>query len=154
MPTIEPLLESHIADLALLMPQWGDGVDVDPTTLQHQIFRVRNGNGGEIFGAWTSDGTLVGYVQLREYILIGVDSFAEIVALLVHDAYRGIGIGSALLQKAEVWAQSRGLQHMILSSQVHRVDAHSVYLKRGYSHFKHSYYFTKNLNLSQDSTGT
>jgi hypothetical protein len=59
-----------------------------------------------------------------------------------------------LLQKAELWAQSRGLHHMILSSQVHRVDAHSVYLKRGYTHFKHSYYFTKNLDSNSDSAGT
>lgn len=149
MPTIHTIEETHLADLALLMPQWGDGVVCDPKVLGEQIARLRQGDVGEIFGAWMPDGTLVGYIQLREYVLVGVGNFAEIVALLVHDAYRGIGIATALLVYAEEWAITRNLNTMILSSQVHRVDAHSVYLKRGYNHFKHSYYFTKSLGSTR-----
>lgn len=146
MPQIQTLEQVHMPDLAILLPQWGDLGAMDPDTLWAQGGNARAGGVGEVYGAWTEDGTLVAYMQLREYVLVGIGSYAEVLALLVHDAYRGIGVGSALLAAAEEWARARQLPAMILSSQVHRVDAHSLYLRHGYSHFKHSYYFTKPLD--------
>jgi len=135
-------------DITLLLPQWNLPHVNTYADVRKQLEHLQTVNQGDVLIARVQDGTLVGYVQLSEHILLGAGVSVEVMALLVHDAYRGIGIGKALLSQAEQWALQRNIFQMILSSQVHRIDAHRLYAKVGYHHYKHSYYFLKKLTQS------
>jgi GNAT superfamily N-acetyltransferase len=55
-------------------------------------------------------------------------------ALVVHNAYRKMGLGKALLQKATDWANELGVKQLYLNSgnREERKDAHAFYQHLGF----------------------
>jgi len=53
-------------------------------------------------------------------------------ALVVEQAYRGGGVGKAMMEAAETWAAEQGFKSVVLGSHVSRLDAHAFYRARGY----------------------
>ena len=62
---------------------------------------------------------------------------------LLEQTLRRSGVGAALMDAAERWAQARGLGSVALSSNVVRHDAHAFYAKRGYQVTATSHRFRK-----------
>jgi len=54
------------------------------------------------------------------------------MALAVDQQYQGIGIGSLLVDRAEEWFRSRGVQSVVLGSGYHRTAAHQFYERLGF----------------------
>ena len=71
--------------------------------------------GGSITAAWESD-----------------RPFGRLDVLIVHDAARGTGVGSALVAAVEEWARARGAGNLVLTSGKQRHEAHRFYAARGY----------------------
>ncbi len=63
----------------------------------------------------------------------GWNRYAFIEDLAVRAAYRGRGVGTALLRHAEQWATSRALPGMTLEAQDVNLIACRFYLKNGYA---------------------
>lgn len=59
-------------------------------------------------------------------------SYGRIFTIVVDEAHRGQGIGSALVAAAEGWLMERGVISIIINSGTHRQEAHRFYQRRGY----------------------
>ncbi len=80
-----------------------------------------------------------------------VAPYAEVGGLVVDAAWRGRGVGAALLAAAEAWAAERGFEIMRIRSNVIREDAHRFYETHGYTKTKRQIVFARNLDQT-DST--
>ena len=78
------------------------------------------------------DGVVVGYVHGCAYECVYTDSLKDIMAIAVDEAYRGMGIGRALLDTLERWAKDTGSAGVRLVSGVDREKAHHFYWSCGY----------------------
>lgn len=57
---------------------------------------------------------------------------AVVQALVVDEGYRGQGVGERLMQAAEAWARTHGLDTVVLYTRVDRADAQAFYARLGY----------------------
>ena len=78
------------------------------------------------------NGKAVGYIHLANYDVIYADNFKNCLGLAVDNDYKRIGIGSALLKQAEIWAKENGAAGIRLCSGIERKNAHKFYLSQGY----------------------
>lgn len=68
---------------------------------------------------------------------------AVVLGLVVEEAARNEGIGAMLLRAAEVWAWQRGVETIVVRSNVIREDAHRFYEREGYRRKKSQHIFEK-----------
>lgn len=75
-----------------------------------------------------SDGRQVGQLFVRTYVGIGD------LGMAVDAAWRGRGVGSALLATAIAWAEQQGLHKLTLQAWPHNAAAIGLYEKFGFVH--------------------
>lgn len=120
-----------------------------PTTLnclQDRFKSVKENSNSAMFVARSTSEKIVGFIQVTEEpcsLLGGIR--ANIAALIVDEEFRGKGIGSALLKRAEEWSKTTNLSLIRVRSNVIREDAHQFYTKCGYENPKSWKLFTKKL---------
>jgi GNAT superfamily N-acetyltransferase len=68
---------------------------------------------------------------------------ANLDEMVVHDADRGHGIGTRLLQSMIAFARERGCAQVELESAFHRTETHTFYESRGFR--KRAYHFSLSL---------
>ena len=93
--------------------------------------RVRAAAGHRVIVA-EQDGAVVGVVHVFERPALDKGCEAVVQALVVADAFRGRGIGEALMREAETWAAGRGLSATALYTRADRDRAHAFYERIGY----------------------
>jgi GNAT superfamily N-acetyltransferase len=91
------------------------------------------------------NGGVVGWIHVQAVCLLEADLRAEIWGLVVADSVRGSGAGRSLVEAAEQWALSRGLDIVAVRSNVSRHEAHAFYEHLGYEVVKTQKAFRKNL---------
>jgi GNAT superfamily N-acetyltransferase len=69
--------------------------------------------------------------------------YCEIVGLIVDETKRSHGIGKGLIKEAETWAKEKGIEEIVVRSNVKRERAHKFYLSTGYKIEKQSIIFRK-----------
>jgi predicted N-acetyltransferase YhbS len=80
-------------------------------------------------------GQAVGVVTVHLFQAMHANEpIAWLTALVVDEAVRGQGVGSALVQRAEEWASQHGAPRISLTSALHRAAAHEFYKARDYEH--------------------
>ena len=99
-------------------------------------------------------GKVAGWIDVSVTHHLQSDPRAEIGGLVVSSKVRSRGIGRLLVARAEQWAVKRGLQSVVVRSQIAREAAHNFYLREGYARTKTSAVFTKQLNRYFESTLT
>ena len=92
-----------------------------------------------------SGGAVAGWIQVEQGLVLESEPWAEVGGLVVTEAMRGRGIGSALLSAGERWARERQMAVVRLRSNVVRSAAHDFYRKCGYEVFKTQLNFRKPL---------
>ena len=138
---IRPFRDADAAGLTTFMGHWGPEADsLVPEMIVAQVKHCRERVSGELFLA-LNDTEIIAYLQMAEMSLVGFSPAAEIAALLVHTDLRGQGIGTKLIEYAREWAFSRGLTRLMLSSQLHRTEAHALYRRCGFTLWKQSAFF-------------
>ena len=88
-------------------------------------------------------GKVVGWIHVGLTHHLQSEPRAEIGGLVVSSQIRGAGIGRRLVACAEEWARRRGLNSMVVRSQIGRERAHNFYLREGFTRTKTSAVFTK-----------
>ena len=83
------------------------GYDYDLEKQKGKIEAVLNDSTQVIFVAETNN-KVVGYIHLVNYDVIYADNFKNCLGLAVDNDYKRNGIGSALLNQAEIWAKEKG----------------------------------------------
>jgi RimJ/RimL family protein N-acetyltransferase len=83
------------------------------------------------------DGRVVGQLSLYAEAPTGAGSIrvprrAAEIGIAVLDAWRGRGVGTALLQAAEAWARARNLDRLLLSVDTANEDAARLYERLGF----------------------
>ena len=139
---IRPALASDAAAIASLSEQLGY-----PSTGGQIASRMTalHARGGTAIFVAESDGAVVGWVAVREDLVLESGAFAEIAGLVVAETQRGRGIGEALVGAAEAWARERGHGRMRVRSNVVREKAHRFYERLGYTITKRQAVFDKPL---------
>jgi GNAT superfamily N-acetyltransferase len=83
------------------------------------------------------------HVEMRHSLVS--DREAQVMGLVVDEACRSRGIGAAMMEAAEAWAQEHGAERLRVGSRVTRTDAHRFYERLGYDLSKTSHWFEKRL---------
>jgi len=107
------------------------GYDYDLEKQKAKIQAVLNDSTQVIFVAETNN-KVVGYIHLVNYDVIYADNFKNCLGLAVDNDYKRNGIGSALLNQAEIWAKENGAAGIRLCSGIEREKAHQFYQSQGY----------------------
>ena len=80
------------------------------------------------------DGRVVGLATVIVRHVINADEpFGRLASVVVDDAWRSRGIGTALIRAAERICAGAGCAQMEVTSGVHRPRAHEFYRRLGYS---------------------
>lgn len=105
------------------------------------------------FFAAESGGAVIGWVHVYGvHLLESPRSFAEIGGLVVGAEFRRQGVGRALMEQAERWAQEHSYHEVRLRSGLHRTDAHQFYQAVGYTLTKTAHTFQKALDAPPNAS--
>ena len=98
-----------------------------------------------VYVAAGADGAVVGWVHVFLAHRLVAEPFAEIGGLVVDESCRVYGVGRALMETAEAWAQERGYPQVRVRSNTIRVGAFAFYQRLGYQCIKTQNVFVKAL---------
>jgi GNAT superfamily N-acetyltransferase len=90
-------------------------------------------------------GGLVGFIGAEQRLMIESGDRVEIVALVVDADLRRGGTGRRLVAAAEDWARARGIDRVLVRSNVARGEAHDFYPALGYAHAKTQHVYLKRI---------
>jgi len=79
---------------------------------------------------------------------VDAEPFVRIAGLVVDRDHRRMGIGRALLARAEAWAVEQACSFVRLSSTTTRTAAHRFYEQAGYTNIKTQFSFIKAVDSS------
>jgi len=88
---------------------------------------------------------VVGWLHGAEQELLESGRRCEILGLVVDAVYRGQGVGRQLVAAVEEWAATRGLDQMVVRSNVVRTGSHPFYERLGYVRAKTQHAYRKQL---------
>lgn len=128
--------------LAELATQWG--YPSQPEEISQRLRCMGSGR-SQVFVAVVC-ASVVGWVHVSLYPTLATDNAAQILGLVVHEEWRGQGIGRALIQAAEAWALESDCRMIYVRTRITRHDAHAFYRQLGYQQVKTSLTFTKPLD--------
>ena len=80
--------------------------------------------------------TVVGWIHVFYSLRLESHSFCEIGGLVVHEDYRGRGIGSMLVGSVKDWCISLDCPTLKVRSNILRVPAHQFYKNLGFQEKK------------------
>jgi GNAT superfamily N-acetyltransferase len=109
------------------------GYPTDAATTQRRLSRLHSDASYESWVA-CKDGAVVGFAAghlahpVEEDFPVG-----QLIALVTAPRHEGTGVGQALVEQFEAWAESSGARRLVVSSGTHRVETHAFYLQRGYT---------------------
>ncbi|MBQ8950165.1 MAG: GNAT family N-acetyltransferase [Eubacterium sp.] len=91
------------------------------------------------------DEQIVGFIHVERYNTLYFETMANILGLAVSTKFRKHGIGKALVERAEDWANENDIALMRLNSGISRSGAHEFYRHLGYTSEKNQLRFVKRL---------
>ncbi len=141
--TIRLARASDAAEIAELTTQLG--YDLTHADAADRLSRILLREDQQFFVA-DADGRAVGWVHVAFAEYIEAEAFAVIAGLVVDRDHRLLGIGRALMDRAETWAKNRGCAIVRLTSSATRNAAHRFYENLGYANIKTQYSFIKPLD--------
>jgi len=141
--TIRPAHLSDAGEIAQLTTQLG--YDLTEADAADRLSRLLLRDDQQFFVA-DVDGRAVGWVHVLFAEYVDAEAFVVIGGLVVDRNHRRLGIGRALMDRAEVWATERGCSMVRLTSSATRTAAHRFYEGLGYTNIKTQYSFIKPLN--------
>jgi GNAT superfamily N-acetyltransferase len=124
-PHIRPVVVADAAGLAPLMGELGY-----PSTAEEIERRLDRNARQRESEAWVAvhDGAIVGFaagLMLWSYVSNGAS--AQLTSLVVASRARGTGVGRQLVAHFEEWARDRRAIRVVVTSALHRDDAHAFY---------------------------
>ncbi|OFW76161.1 MAG: hypothetical protein A2201_05645 [Alicyclobacillus sp. RIFOXYA1_FULL_53_8] len=87
------------------------------------------------------EGKVVGMIGLaKTYFYEKRGLYIRIITLITKSEHRNLGIGAALVKRAEDWARELGATGMTVSSNKRRSDAHRFYHRLGYEDTSYTFF--------------
>lgn len=86
---------------------------------------------------------IVGWLHGTDHEFLETGRCCEIVGLVVDGACRGQGVGRRLVAAVEAWAEARGLDRVIVRSNIARAESHPFYERIGFTRIKTQHVYRK-----------
>jgi GNAT superfamily N-acetyltransferase len=141
---IRRAIYADAARLAALSEVLGYPVTTD--ALAERLGRLLGRDEELVLVAEVIPGHVVGWLHGAEQELLESGRRCEILGLVVDVTHRGRGVGRRLVQAAEAWASTRGLDQMAVRSNVTRAESHPFYEGLGYVRAKTQHAYRKRLS--------
>jgi len=130
---IRDACEADVKELTALMTDLGY-----PTTLEEFKVRFENISAHPDYRTIVAvaNGEMVGMAGLSKNIFYEMNgNYMRILAFVVKQSARKLGLGKILIEAAEEWARAQGLHTVVISSgnRAERDAAHVFYQKMGYA---------------------
>jgi GNAT superfamily N-acetyltransferase len=113
-------------------------------TGKHVLEYIANNDDKEIVFVAGNKEKISGWIDCKITGNYFIENHCEIEGLVVDEKERGTGIGKALLQACEKWAKDKGINEIVVRSNIIRERAHTFYLSNGYEYINQSKKFCKN----------
>lgn len=139
---IRPAYEGDVERLAALTTQLG--YPAAPPAMAERLRLLTGGFDHQVLVALV-EGEVMGWAQVGRALSLESGEQAELLGLVVDEAWRGRGIGAALVAAAEAWALGRGLGRLRVRTNVTREATHRFYRRLGYQEAKRQVVFRKDL---------
>ena len=125
--------EATDADAPALAPLLGElGYLVTGATLAPRLRRMLARDDQKILIAEGEGGSL-GLLALHIFPVLAYDrDLAMVMALVITEQARGLGVGRLLVDRAEAMAREAGASRLMVTTHVRRADAHSFYERLGF----------------------
>lgn len=127
-----------------LLDQLGYALDV--AEIERRIARIAGSDGHCLVLAEDAAGAPMALLHVYGRDALEKPPEAVVQALVVRDWLRGLGLGRAMMARAEEWTAARGYRHVALSSQTSRDGAHAFYGSLGYTLYATSHQFRKEIS--------
>ena len=119
------------------------GYPVSAAIMAERLARVLDRDEHVVFVVDTTE--VVGWIHAAEQEILEVDRFCEIWGLVVADGQRGKGIGRRLIDAVDQWALGRGLNTILVRSNIVRPESHPFYERVGFARYKTQHAYRKHL---------
>ncbi len=119
------------------------GYYVSERELQTRIEKMLNSKTYLIYVA-TEVENIIGFIGLQICLTFEAGNIMRIIALAVSKDFQGRGIGSALVQTAENYANENHISTLAVNSGLNRAKAHQFYEHKAF--YRKGYSFCKQLN--------
>jgi N-acetylglutamate synthase-like GNAT family acetyltransferase len=125
--------EATLDDAPRLAPLLGElGYAVSASDLLARMRRLLGRDDQKVLIA-ERDSHALGLLALHVFPVLAYDrDLAMIMALVVTQAARGLGVGRALIERAEAIGKSLGASRLMVTTHVRRADAHAFYERLGF----------------------
>ncbi len=127
------------------------GYSVTPERIEERWSHMEGDKNNGLFVAEAAESHVVGWVHIYGVQLLESEPYAEIGGLVVDEGTRRCGVGRALMEAAEQWAQEQAFPAVRLRSGLPREEAHRFYKSIGYEHVKTSLLFCRHMNAVLDT---
>ena len=143
--TIRVARTADAGEIAQLTTQLG--YDLTEEAAAGRLSRILERTDQQFFVADLS-GRAIGWVHVVFVEYVDAEAFVLIGGLVVDRIHRRLGVGRALMDRAENWASERGCSMVRLTSSATRTAAHQFYESLGYTNIKTQYSFMKPLDAA------
>ena len=143
--TIRDARTSDAGEVAQLTTQLG--YDLTGEDAATRLSRILSRDDQRFFVA-DLGGRAIGWVHVVCVEYVDAEAFVLIGGLVVDRRHRRLGVGRALMDSAETWANARGCSMVRLTSSATRSGAHRFYESLGYTNIKTQYSFIKPLDAA------
>ena len=125
--------EATVEDAPTLAPLLGElGYPVAGDALAPRMRRMLGRDDQKVLIA-EQGGAVLGLLALHVFPVLAYDrDLAMIMALVVTDSARGLGVGRALVDAAQALGKSLGASRLMVTTHVRRADAHAFYERLGF----------------------
>jgi N-acetylglutamate synthase-like GNAT family acetyltransferase len=125
--------EATVDDAPALAPLLGElGYPVESHPLTHRMRRLLVHNDQKVLIA-EGEGGALGLLALHVFPVLAYDrDLAMIMALVVTERARGLGVGRLLIERAESIGKLAGASRLMVTTHVRRADAHAFYERLGF----------------------
>ena len=125
--------DATVAEAPALAPLLGElGYPVPADALGARMRRMLGRDDQRVLVA-ERDGDVLGLLALHVFPVLAYDrDLAMIMALVVTESARGLGVGRALIDRAEALSKSLGASRLMVTTHVRRADAHAFYERLGF----------------------
>lgn len=142
---VKQFSNENLRGLTDLMNQWSSEVQYKEAELADSIERMMQKSDSKVFIAQNDEGKVIGYAATGICYYLGLNPFVEVIQLLVDTNNRSQGIGKMLIEHVSEHYRKEGVKEIKLHSRIERERAHAFYRKHGFTEFKQSKFFEKQI---------
>jgi len=111
------------------------GYPADPNTVRERLKRILNHRDHHMAVA-VADQQVAGWLQAHASDMLGSGFRAEIVGMVVSQAFRRRGLGRLLVESTVAWAREIEAEMIVVRSNVARAESHHFYPALGFAIWK------------------